>query len=181
MQSLTKRFLFIGALSFVSSSAKAVDFSIGGGYPFFIIPEVSYLDKDTNIKWYANLKIELDGGGPSIGFEKRLSLPNHAVGMLFGAIGMQDLPKNKWESEVPSNSNESIDIQIPEKVDMTGWNLDIDIKTEETLVGLAASYSYSLTPLKDSTWYIRVESGYGQGRDTHKKAVKHSINLSYQF
>lgn len=179
MQSLTKRFLFLSALSFVSSSATAVEFSIGGGYPFFLIPEVSYTD--SNIKWYANLKMELDGGGPSIGFEKRLSLSNHAVGMVIGTIGMQDLPKNKWESEVPLSSNENIDSQIPDKIDITDWDWNFDIETEETVVGIGVSYSYALSPLDDSTWYLRFESGYGQGRDTHKKAVKHSINLSYQF
>ena len=145
------------------TEAKDIDFSLGGGYPFIVIPEVSMANKDKTQRWHANYKAGLDDGF-SLGLEQSMSHNNkHSIGIVVGAVGIR------------KESDRCVG---------QGINLDcilFDIFDEETINGLGLAYGYYFNRLNSTGWSIKVETGYGEGKESHEKHTSASLRISYQF
>ena len=164
----------VSLLSFTPISSNATDFnmSIGGGYPFFFVPEVSVTTKDNEQRWYLNYKASLDHG-ISAGFEHSVSDNNkHAIGVVLGAIGLQDDPR-QCESDEKDNLTSSF-------AKIFGCAL-AESFDEEVVNGLGISYSYNFNGLSNSGVQIRAELGYGEGRNSGEKNTRGGLIISYQF
>ena len=167
---MTLNKLCLGALLTIctfSSNANDVNFSIGGGYPYFVIPEVSLSANEGTQRWYANYKLGLDDGF-SIGFEHALTADKkHALGLVVGALGVQD-------DEAECGSTE----------DSLGTIIGcgfVEIFDDETTNGVGLSYSYLFSGLNESGWRARFELGYGEGSDSDEKRMDGGVSISYQF
>jgi len=148
-----------------SSHANDVNFSIGGGYPYFVIPEVSLSANEGTQRWYANYKLGLDDGF-SLGFEHALTADKkHALGIVVGALGVQE------------NSDECEDDSIGSVI---GCSFS-DIFDDETTNGLGVSYSYLFSGLNESGWRVRFELGYGEGSVSEEKRADGGLSVSYEF
>ncbi|MGS0534883.1 hypothetical protein [Pseudoalteromonas sp. SaAl2] len=158
-------------LTVTNSYANDVSFSIGGGYPYFVVPEVSLSTNEGNQRWYANYKIGLDDGF-SIGVEHAISdNKKHAVGLVVGALGIQDNEDEcRTDDESLSGSIGSI----------FGCALS-EVFDEETTNGIGVSYSYLFRGLNEPGWRMRLDLGYGEGRDSNEKRPDAGITFSYQF
>lgn len=160
-----KRTLFCGLLILVSAPALANDFgfSIGGGYPFFVVPEVSVNNTDRDSRWYVNYKVGLDDGF-SIGYEQAVfENSKHAMGAFLGAIGIH-------EEDLPcSGQTEEIECILDKLFD------------EEVTNGVGFSYTYFFKTINSTGWYFRAEAGYGEGAESKVKRSDASIRISYQF
>ncbi len=137
---------------FFSGDTNAVDFSIGGGYPFVLVPEVSIATNDDSQRWYINGKFGFEKGA-SIGFEQSFgSKGKHAAGLLLGLIGT-------------------------DQSDHT----DNDYWEKESTNGVALSYSYNFNGLNKAGMRVRIEYGYGKTDKSHTPHTDGSITVSYQF
>ncbi|REL32171.1 hypothetical protein [Thalassotalea euphylliae] len=157
----------------VTSHAEDIDFSLGTGYPYLVIPEVSYSASGGQQRLYANYKLGLDDGF-AIGFEHGLDSANqHAIGLLVGAIGAQDdkrpCPNNDDENGIAEGLASVIACSI------------VEIFDHETTNGIGLSYSYNHHGLNNSGFRIRFEAGYGEGVDSKEKRFDGAVVLSYQF
>lgn len=159
-------------LSLATNHASAVDFSIGGGWPFLVVPEVSIASDDTTQRGYINYKMGLDDGF-ALGFEQGLDQENHhAIGAFVGALGVQD--KN---TACPEEQSDDL---VESLGSVFGCSLLI-IFDEETTNGLGLSYSYNANGLNNAGLRIRFELGYGEGSSSHEKRVDGGFVISYQF
>ena len=171
-----KSVIFFGAILFgslsVSNQAKSADFSLGGGLPYFVIPEVSFAANNGEKRWFANYKIGLDDGF-SVGFEQGFGVDNkHALGIFVGALGVQDdeRPCRYEESnDLAENFGSALGCAIAEAFD------------EETTNGVGLSYSYNFQGLNHSGMRLRFELGYGEGSNSHEKRFDGGVVISYQF
>ncbi|REL28976.1 hypothetical protein DXX93_15485 [Thalassotalea euphylliae] len=161
------------ALLTLPSQANDIDFSLGTGYPYFIIPEVSFPINNARQRLYANYKIGLDDGF-SVGFEHSLTTDNtHAIGILAGAIGARD-----DERPCPNTAdNDSSSASLGEAI---ACGL-LEVFDDETTNGVGLSYSYNHNGLNHSGFRIRFELGYGKGKDSDESRADAGIILSYQF
>lgn len=173
MKKITHTVVSLLLLGPTFASANDISFSIGGGYPYFVIPEVSVASADLSQRWYGNYKIGLDDGF-SAGFEQAISDNNkHAIGLLVGALGNREVDTQCDESQ---NSDEltvafanTIGCALAEAFD------------EETTNGIGLSYSYIFSGLNQDGWRLRFELGYGEASSDDDKRVDGGINLSYEF
>ena len=78
MKKITHTVVSLLLLGPTFASANDISFSIGGGYPYFVIPEVSVASADLSQRWYGNYKIGLDDGF-AVGFEQAISDVNRMI------------------------------------------------------------------------------------------------------
>lgn len=150
-----------------SVSANDVSFSIGGGYPYFVIPEVSLSTNAGTQRWYANYKIGFDDGF-SVGFEHALTTDKkHALGLVIGALGVQE------DDDECGGTEDSLG-------NIIGCGF-IEIFDDETTNGLGLSYSYLFSGLNESGWRVRFDLGYGEGSYSNEKRADGGVSVSYQF
>jgi len=156
----------------ISNKATAVDFTLGGGIPFLVVPEVSLASEDEKQRWFINYKMGLDDGF-SFGVEHGLGLDNkHAVGVLVGALGVKnndDVCKDEKSDDIAENLGNAISCGL------------LIIFSEETTNGLGLSYSYNFNGLNQSGMRLRFELGYGEGSTSHEKRIDGGFVISYQF
>jgi hypothetical protein len=171
---LTKKTLFTALVIFSTplfSQASNVDFTLGAGYPFFAVPEISLATNDAKQRWFANYKVGLDDGF-SAGFEHGLGDENkHAVGVFAGALGMRD------DDRPCDTSNESVSIILSAIISCA----ISDAFDYETTNGVGLSYSYNFSGLNKSGVRLRLEAGYGEGSKTNEKRFDGGVYISYQF
>lgn len=155
-----------------SSAANEVSFSIGGGYPYLVIPEVSLSANDDTQRWYANYKLGLDDGF-SAGFEQAVSdNKKHAFGALVGAIGARGT-----DQECESSTNDDIATDFANTLGCAiGGIFD-----EETTNGVGLTYSYNFNGLNNSGFRLELDIGYGKASDSNEKRADGGISLSYEF
>ncbi len=150
----------------VVNKAEGIDFSIGGGYPFLLVPEVSFVIGEGEQRLFVNQKVGLVDEGFSLGFEQSIgSSDKNTVGVLIGALGIQ---KDNRPCEV-DDFGELFGCIIGEVFDF------------ETTVGIGASYSHSFSGINKRGWRVRFELGYGEGSNSNEKRVDGGIIISYQF
>jgi hypothetical protein len=156
--------LLLLALS-TTTAANGIDFSLGGGYPFIAVPEVSMANADQTQRWHFNYKIGLDDGF-TIGFEQALSADKkHAMGLIVGALGV----------------NEDEDRCADTESDLSCLVSKIFLLDEETTNGVGLSYGYYFSGLNNVGWNVKFEVGYGEGSESHQKRSDASIRIAYQF
>lgn len=145
------------------SFANELSFSLGGGYPFFVVPEVSLSNADNTQRWHINYKAGLDDGF-SLGYEQTMfNSSHHAMGAVVGAIGIR-------EDDEPCDQNQSSVSCIV-----------ANIFDEETINGVAMTYGYYFKGLNSPGWHAKFELGYGEGTQSKEKRASASIRVSYQF
>lgn len=137
--------------------ASEVEFSIGGGFPFFVVPQVSLTQQDK--RYYVNYKAGLDDGF-SAGMEWLND--NHAYGVFVGAVGAREA---------------SNDCEIQSLCDA----LRIIIFDEKTTQGIGLSYEYRFSGQDQSGWGLRLEAGYGQESRNKSERADANIQFSYHF
>lgn len=158
--------LLVASVVFTASyatHANELSFSLGAGYPFFVVPEIALSNTDNTQRWHINYKAGLDDGF-SLGFEQAVSGSNHhAVGAVVGAIGIHedDDPCNDTQSQVSC--------------------IVANIFDEETINGAALTYGYYFNELNASGWHAKFEVGYGEGSQSKEKRASASLRISYQF
>ncbi len=160
-----KRTLLCGLLLLFATPTLANDlnFSLGGGYPFVAVPEVSIINTEQHSRWHVNYKVGLDDGF-SLGFEQAISENNkHAVGVFLGAIGVHE------EDSPCSDQAQAIDCLIGNLFD------------EEVTNGLGLSYAYYFSAINNDGWHVKLEAGYGEGQKSETRRNDASIRISYQF
>lgn len=165
MNKLIRNFLIAGALLTPTqlSLANELSFSLGAGYPFFVVPEVSLSNADNSQRWYINYKAGLDDGF-TLGYEQAVfSSKHHALGAVVGAIGIR-------EDDTPCDADQSSVSCIVS-----------NIFDEESINGAALTYGYYFSGLNSSGWHVKFEAGYGEGSQSKEKRASASIRLSYQF
>jgi hypothetical protein len=171
-----KNIVFIGGLLVGSTplmnQAEEVSFSIGGGYPFFVVPEVSLASNEGEQRWFANYKMGLDDGF-SIGFEQGIDDNKHAVGVVAGALGVQDNNRSCSNNDLDENIGSEVGNQIGCAI-AKAFN-------DKTTNGVGLSYSYNFNGLNNVGMRIRVEFGYGKASDSNEKRTDGGITISYQF
>ncbi|KPH64565.1 MULTISPECIES: hypothetical protein [Pseudoalteromonas] len=169
------KLIFATTLLFLSGASHAndVSFSIGGGYPYVAVPEISLATNEGTQRWYANYKIGLDDGF-SAGFEHALtSDKKHAVGFVVGALGVQDDGRQcPLESEDDSIGDAFGNI--------FGCALS-GIFDRETTNGVGVSYSYLFSGLNEGGWRVRLELGYGEGTNSNESRADGGVSISYEF
>ena len=132
-----------------STFANDVSFSIGGGYPYLVIPEVSLSANDDTQRWYANYKLGLDDGF-SAGFEQAVSdNKKHAFGALVGAIGARDT-----DQECESSTNDVATDFANTLGCVIGGIFD-----EETTNGIGLTYSYNFNGLNSAGFRLELDVG----------------------
>lgn len=143
--------------------ANDVNFSLGAGYPYFVVPEVSWSNTD-NQRWYAKYNLGLDDGF-SVGFEYALD-PNqqHSIGLLAGAVGVRDID----------------DCDKDDGLSGLACALG-SIFDEHSIQGAALSYSYSANGLNQPGWRFRLEAGYGRVSADDNNYAGGNATISYQF
>lgn len=135
-----------------------VQFSLGTGYPFFIIPQVSLLDEDK--KYYLNYKIGLDDGF-TVGVDWLNG--HHSYGVFAGAIGARD-------AEVECNP------------DSFSCNLsNFFIFDDKTTQGIGLAYEYRFNGQAHKGWAVRFEAGYGEESRTDERRADGNIQVLYHF
>jgi hypothetical protein len=149
------------------SQAEGFSFSLGTGYPYLLVPEVSFNPEKSEIRWFANFKLGLGGEAISLGIEKTFSEDNrHSIGFLIGGIGQSD-------DETPCT-------QIYEGQCLLAGGLSFDFDLENTN-GFAAMYTYNSEGLNNSGWRYSIIFGYGEGENSGESKAGGSVNISYQF
>lgn len=147
--------LLVLVLMLPVNSAFGVDFSIGGGWPFLVVPEISGSPLSSDSRLFANIKIGQDDGF-SAGFEHSIGRSKrHALGIVAGSIGIQ-------------NNNDNCRC----------FRL---LKDRETTEGYGLTYSYNFSGLNENGMRLRLEVGQGEGSDSKEKRNDGSVILSYQF
>ena len=158
--------LLLNTMPFIVK-ANEIDFSIGSGYPFLLVAEVSVAAGDRQQRWYGNYKLGLDDGF-SLGFEQGLGTDKkHAIGLLVGALGVSD---------PDSCSNEDDEFSVVS----LGCIIE-EIYDDETTNGVGVSYSYNFNGLNNQGARIRFELGYGEGVDSGEERSNGGVNYSFQF
>ncbi|QSX33152.1 hypothetical protein JYB87_15705 [Shewanella avicenniae] len=163
------------AASTLPAVAGETHFSLTGGLPFMVIPEVSYHPNDQQ-RWFANYKVGLDDG-VSAGFEQAVDDNNrHALGIVAGALGVRNGHKEWCGSDSESGS--------------VGYTMGCAIGTalaepfdNHTVNGLGVSYSYNRHGLSERGLRVRLEWGYGRisGADFDKEGFTGGFAVGYQF
>jgi len=150
----------------LTSKAERVDFSLGGGYPFLLVPEASFRLGEGEKRLFINYKAGLDYGF-SVGFEQAFGNGDeNAVGVLVGAIGVRD-DKRLCETD---DFGSILGCALAEPFD------------DETTIGIGTSYSHNFSGINKEGWrVIKFEVGYGKGRYSNEKRIDGGIILSYQF
>ena len=137
-------------------NANEVNFSLGGGWPYVVVPAVSI--EHSGFEFYANYKIGLDDGF-SLGVEKQTN--NHSYGVFVGALGAR-----KTRSICDADS--------------TCPPFRIAITDRKTTQGLGLSYEYRFTSSRQG-WAIRAEAGYGHESKTDSNRFDGNIQLVHHF
>jgi len=148
-----------------STNASDVKFSVGTGYPFVGILEVSVPAMNDDQRLFANFKAGLDYGF-SVGFEQQLPGNHQTMGFTLGAIGSRDA----------TNCSDTTDTGTGEFICTLFEPLD-----SETTNGLGINYSYYFSGVHNSGFKIRIEGGYGQSSRANVNRFDGGIILSYQF
>ena len=143
------------------AKAQDVTFTIGGGVPFFVVPEVSYAVADSQQRWFAQYKAGFEDGF-AVGFEQGVGNNKHAIGFLVGAIGISD-------GDEPCTPSSSL-------VCAFSGLFEFEITN-----GAGLSYSYYYDGLDNPGWRLRFEAGYGEGNKSGVKQAGGGFTVSYQF
>ncbi len=140
--------------------------SISTGLPFFLTPELSYQANNSDIRYYANLKIGLDNGA-AIGFETPFSTnKKHSFGAFFGSVGVHD-------GDTDCRDNDDLGSAIGcALADAFDW---------ERVDGIGISYRYSFNQFNAEGMYTRFEVGYGKGDESNRDLTSGSFLIGYQF
>ena len=147
--------LLVLVLMLPVNSAFGVDFSIGGGWPFLVVPEISGSPLGSDSRLFGNIKIGQDNGF-SAGFEHSIGKSKrHALGFVVGSIGVQNDDRN-----------------------CRCFRL---LKDRETTEGYGFTYSYNFSGLNEKGMRLRLEAGQGEGSESKEKRNDGSVILSYQF
>lgn len=165
MHKLIRNLLITGSLLIPSqlSLANELSFTLGSGYPFFVVPEVSLASADNTQRWHINYKAGLEDGF-TLGYEQAVfANKHHALGAVVGAIGIHD-------QDTSCDTEQSF-----------GSCIVSIIFDEETVNGAAFTYGYYFSGLNSSGWHLKFEAGYGEGSQSKQKRASASIRLSYQF
>jgi hypothetical protein len=152
--SITTITLVTAMLLIFSPTVKAVNLSLGIGYPFVLVPNISINNND--IRYYANYKLGLDDGF-SLGAE--MINGKHKYGAFVGAVGSRQTDRGC--------------------TDIT--SLCIILTDHKTTQGLGVSYEYHLSDTVNSGWAIRLEAGYGEESSLNKKRADGNIQIMYHF
>ncbi|WKE66328.1 hypothetical protein PVT67_03495 [Gallaecimonas kandeliae] len=173
MAPVSKTLLFT-TLLLASQAGKAAEFhfSIGGGFPYLAVPEVSLANGDSQ-RWYANYKLGVDDGF-SLGFEQGLGEDDHhALGLFAGAVGIRhndpDICKEPSSGDLGQDLGNALSCAYA-----SGFSW-------ETVNGVGLSYSYNRHGLNQRGFRIRFEFGYGEGHRSHNKKAAGNLMFSYQF
>ncbi|MBT1062160.1 hypothetical protein KJY73_01190 [Bowmanella sp. Y26] len=162
---MKKALLVLSMCYAIPSFASDVDFSIGGGYPYFVVPEVSWSNNDSQ-RWYAKYNLGLDDGF-NLGYEQALDdNQHHALGIALGAIGTRDVDTC---SEEDDNVGDAFSCIISGLFD------------DHSVQGAALSYSYNFSGLNARSWRIKFEAGYGRVSVVDKNYASGNVTVSYQF
>ncbi|MBQ4864722.1 hypothetical protein J8L98_23850 [Pseudoalteromonas sp. MMG013] len=137
-----------------SAQAKAVDLSLGGGYPFLVVPTISLTNSD--IRYYANYKAGLDDGF-SLGAE--ILNGKHKYGAFIGAVGARKTDARCSDSTLLCTS----------------------LFDHQTTQGIGLSYEYHLSSNLNSGWAVRLEAGYGEESYDYEKRTDGNIQFIYHF
>lgn len=160
------------------SQAQEVSFSIGGGLPFLLTPEVSYASPASGSRWYANYKMGLDDGF-SAGYEKALDRDNkHALGIVVGAFAVRD---DDRPCEVADNNEDNLASQIGFEIGSALGCALSKAFDDETINGIGLTYSYQFNGLNEAGWRVRFELGHGEGARSKENSTSGGFIASYQF
>lgn len=156
------------------SAKDGMSFNLSSGAPFFLTPEVSYASKHSQTRYYGNLKLGLDDGA-SLGFETVISESNkHAVGAFIGTIGVHDGEDDCLdEQDDPNSLGEGLGQII-------GCSL-VDVFDWERVDGIGLTYSYNFNELNQSSWFVRLEAGYGKGAESDRDLSSGALLIGYRF
>lgn len=156
------------------SANEGMSFSLSSGAPFFLNPEVSYSSKHSETRYYGNLKLGLDNGA-SLGFETSISESNqHALGAFIGSIGVHDGEDDCLdEQDDPNSLGEGLGQII-------GCSL-VDVFDWERVDGVGVTYSYNFNTLNQSSWFVRLEAGYGKGAESDRDLSSGALLIGYRF
>jgi hypothetical protein len=155
--------LMLVVLSSKTCLASDFKFSLGAGYPFFLVPGVSILAADQKQKWTFNYKAGLSDGF-SLAYERSVSENDkHAAGIVIGTIGVID------------------DDEVCDELDMAVACIVANIFDEESVDGLAVSYNYYFSDIASRGLFIKMEAGWGESRETNQSESVGSIRIGYQF
>ena len=147
--------LLVLVLMLPVNSAFGVDFSIGGGWPFLVVPEISGSPLNSDSRLFTNIKIGQDNGF-SAGFERSIGKSKrHALGFVVGSIGIQNDDRKCGCFRL--------------------------LKDRETTEGYGLTYSYNFSGLNEKGIRLRLEAGQGEGSESKEKRNDGSVILSYQF
>ncbi|MCH1923627.1 hypothetical protein L9G74_04675 [Shewanella sp. C32] len=180
-----KKVLLATALLCFSSApvlAEGTHYTVTGGIPYFVIPEISY-SPNAEQRWFANYKLGLDDGF-SAGFEQAVSDNNrHALGIFGGALGVRRSHVVRCNNESQNGEQEN----IGDAFDELGCTLAVEvletIYNNRTVNGVGLSYSYNRHGLSERGLRVRLEFGYGRIEDANfdKNGVTGGIAVGYQF
>ena len=149
--------LFMIMLSSANANTKdgELQYSIGTGYPYVLIPQVAF--KDGEMSFFLNYKVGLDDG-----FTAGINLhdEHHLYGVFIGAVGARK-SERRCESDCPI--------------------LDFRLSEQESTQGLGLSYEYRFTPNAASSWALRAEVGYGKESFNNDKRADANLQILYHF
>lgn len=171
------------ALCLVSTVSVANDFkfSLGVGLPFLLTPEVSYSQPGADSRWYANYKMGLDDGF-SGGYERALDADKkHALGVLIGAFSVVDDKRPCPDSDKTEMTQDNVFAQISFDIGSALGCALSEAFDEESLNGIALTYSYQANGLNESGWRVRFELGHGEAARSKRKDTSGGFIVSYQF
>lgn len=158
--------------------AEGTHFTVTGGFPYVVIPEISY-SPNADQRWFANYKLGLDDGF-SAGFEQAISANNrHALGIFGGALGVKSghryVCNEGNQSGEPGNFDDELCSALARPF--------AEAFDHHTVNGVGLSYSYNRHGLSERGLRVRLEFGYGriEDADFDKNGVTGGIAVGYQF
>jgi len=170
--------LILFSVSSSFSKASALDFTLGAGYPYVLIPEISIASSDKSQRWFANYKVGLDDGF-SLGVEQALSAnKKHSFGVLIGAVGARNTHNT---CSYTDDNNGDIAEEIGSAIDQALGCALAGIFDNRTTNGVGISYHYNFNGLNKDGWKLNLELGYGKVSGVDNKRADGGISVSYQF
>ncbi|KFZ38920.1 hypothetical protein HR45_00505 [Shewanella mangrovi] len=185
---MKKQFLIAALLMSCTVPALAGEthFSISGGLPYLVIPEVSYHPNQEQ-RWFLNYKAGLDDG-VSAGFEQAVSANRrHALGVVLGALGVKNGHRHACEDNSPVRPDDANGNESGDEFDNAGceiaYALIVAAFDNHTVNGLGVSYSYSGNGLSEAGLRVKFELGYGriEDADFDKNGYTGGFSIGYQF
>jgi len=177
---MKKRLLLTTALTLCNlpfAQASDVNFSLAAGWPYVFNPEISFNSPESNRRWFANYRMGFDDGF-SIGMEQGVGDTPHALGIVAGAIGVDKKDDNCTELDDLDGDAADVIGGVIGGALVCGFNAIFD---DQTVLGIAGTYSYHFSGHNNDGWSIRAELGYGEASETNEKKVAGGVYIRYQF